>query len=254
MLSTPVTSHVDYNRVYEPAEDSFLLLDTLSAASEVAFLKERFASPAAPLIVELGTGSGVVLAFITAHAHHILGRRDVLTLGVDINAFACQAATETVKRAVNESSAEGSSGIFTDIINGDLASFLKPGESDILIFNPPYVPAPLPDLERHQAYNDTSKPTTFDQESHLLELSYAGGLDGMEITNKLLLQLPDSLSPRGLAYILLCAQNKPKEVIQKIKAWGDTWAAEIVGTSGKTAGFEKLVILRVWRTEPMLQK
>lgn len=69
--------------MYEPAEDSYLLLDTLSSASETAYLKGRFGdvSTTPPLVLEVGVGSGVILAFVAANARTIFNRHDVLTLG-----------------------------------------------------------------------------------------------------------------------------------------------------------------------------
>jgi release factor glutamine methyltransferase len=89
----------------------------------------------------------------------------------------------------------------------------------------------------------------------LLELSYAGGLDGMEVTTRLLSQIPGMLSPRGIAYVLFCRGNRPEEVKRGIAAWEGgrregrewKWRAETVGSSGKTAGWEKLEIVRIWR-------
>jgi len=92
--------------------------------------------------------------------------------------------------------------------------------------------------------------TTFEEDSHLLALSYAGGRDGMETTDRLIAALPDTLSERGCAYLLLCAGNRPEEVKQRIREFGSQWRAETVGTSGKTAGWEKLQIVRIWR-EPV---
>ncbi|ORY12696.1 N(5)-glutamine methyltransferas-like protein MTQ2 [Clohesyomyces aquaticus] len=255
MLPTPSTSHVCFDRVYEPAEDSFLLLDTISAPSEAAFLHDRFEHPphhgpcsTPPLVLEVGVGSGVVLAFVAANAGKIFGREDVLTLGVDINSFACDAASKTVQNAIKT----GSRSTFLDIVNGDLASSIRPHSIDVFIFNPPYVPAELPDFSRHNDYNAPrpgQKPTSFEQDSYLLELSYAGGVDGMEVTNRMLEQIPDILDPsRGVAYLLLCAQNKPEAVKQDIRNWGHGWKAETVGTSGKQAGWEKLQIVRIWRS------
>lgn len=253
MLPTPSTSHVCFDRVYEPAEDSYLLLDTLSSPSETAFLRERFGEDASapPLVLEVGVGSGVVLAFVAANTSMIFGRNDVLTLGVDINSFACKAAAQTIRNAIKEQ--ENGRSVFLDVANGDLASAMRPKSIDVFIFNPPYVPAELPDLSRHDDYNvvpEGKKATSFEQDSYLLELSYAGGEDGMVVTNRMLEQVPDLLREgTGVGYVLLCAQNKPEVVKQHIRAWGPGWEAETVGSSGKKAGWEKLVIVRIWKSE-----
>lgn len=241
MLPTPDTSHVLFSTIYEPSEDSFLLLDTLSSASETAWLHHRF-SQQTPLVVEVGTGSGVVIAFLTANAEHIFGR-PILSGGVDVNINACRATTETVMKAVREQKSESCYG---GSVNGDLIACLRPGSVDVLVFNPPYVPSEelpaLPSLERH--YRDN-----FERDSHLLALTTDGGVAGMETTNRLLAQLPEVLGTNGVAYVLLCAQNKPEAV----KSWivedlpNGPWLVETVGSSGKKGGWEKLQIVRIWR-------
>ena len=252
MLPTPDTSHVSYDRVYEPSEDSFLLLDTLSSPSETAFLTNAFPQTSAPpLVVELGTGSGVVLAFVNAHAKLIFGSRSILTAGIDMNAFACQATIKTVKKAQAEQTTDPTHGLYLGSCMGDLTSSIRKQEIDVLIFNPPYVPTPdMPSrpvgfLEEV----DAKKQPSFEDESYLLSLSYAGGRDGMETTDRLIDALPELLSQRGVAYILLCQQNKPDEVKSRIKNFGDQWRVEMVGSSGKTAGWEKLQVIRIWREE-----
>ncbi|KAK4154662.1 methyltransferase domain-containing protein [Chaetomidium leptoderma] len=281
MLPTPSTSHVPYARVYEPAEDSFLLLDTLSSASETSFLASHFPhSPSSPtpLVLEIGPGSGVVLAFLTAHASTLFSRRDILTLGIDINRFACTATRETVATAVRDdttttttttSTTTGAgAGYFLGAAQGDLTNAIRPGTIDVLVFNPPYVPTDsLPSFPcsstRSPATTTTTTTgeegqeeeeeggtttTTFEQDSALLALSYAGGRDGMEITERVLAALPRVLSARGVAYVLLCAQNKPEEVKGRIEEKNnEKWRAETVGSSGKQAGWEKLQIVRIWR-------
>ncbi|KAF5006159.1 hypothetical protein FDECE_7434 [Fusarium decemcellulare] len=247
MLPTPDTSHVPYERVYEPAEDSYLLLDTLSAASETAFLQKAFPG-AAPLVVEVGTGSGVVLAFVHAHAQTLFGTRHVLTAGVDMNSFACRATVATVAKAQTDNA--DTHGLYLGSCMGDLTTPWREAAIDVLIFNPPYVPTPeMPARPESFAADDLAEGTrpSFDDDSYLLALSYAGGLDGMETTDKLIDALPHTLSRRGCAYILLCAQNKPDEVKRRIEAFGPEWRARTVGTSGKQAGWEKLQIVRVWR-------
>lgn len=269
MLPTPDTSHVSYSRVYEPAEDSFLLLDTLSSPSETNFLQQRFhhhhyhnnnnspggtpSPPPPPLVVEVGTGSGVVIGFINAQASNIFGTRDVLTQGVDVNAFACSATEATVRKAEAEN--PDSHGRFLGALRGDLLTPLEGREVDVLVFNPPYVPTdelPVQDGRLIAVDDDDDglgASARFDRDSYLLSLSYAGGRDGMEITDRLIEALPTALSRRGCAYILLCAGNKPDEVKARIEGFGPEWRVLTVGDSGKQAGWEKLQIIRIWRDQ-----
>ncbi|OAG37581.1 hypothetical protein AYO21_08189 [Fonsecaea monophora] len=333
MLPTPSTSHVSYDLVYEPAEDSYLFLDTLSSPAETAWLRSRFSLPSprpsplplpvagqqtptptslpksTPLIVEIGPGSGVVIAFLVANAKTIFGR-DVLSLAVDVNPYACRGTRTTVEKALAEKGAErrvaeekerggkavvlsedsGGDGaendqgvsddkggrdeggsIYLSSVNGDLATPLRPGEVDVLVFNPPYVPTDsVPATPTTTKEPEPNSNPTFEEQSALLALSYAGGPDGMQVTSRLLAQIPEVLSPRGIAYVLFCRGNRPDEVKRWIRAWEPSilpsppprsqpetagkaeqwqghWRAETVGTSGKTAGWEKLEIVRIWR-------
>ncbi len=266
MLPTPSTTHVDVTCIYEPAEDSFLFLDTLSSEIESQFLKQRFnqqpsqkAPSPTPIVLEVGTGSGVVIAFLTAHAEAIFGRYDVIALGSDVNEFACRAAKQTVLQACRNTNIPGYTASLSATFCADLTSPLRFGVADVLIFNPPYVPSPhVPGIwtaAESSAGNAMStgdanyNAGSFERDSQLLALSYAGGVDGMEVTNRLLEELPSVLSQeRGVAYILLCQQNRPEEVMQKIRQWSSSWNVEIVGRSGKKAGWEKLVIIRIWKT------
>lgn len=264
MLPTPSTSHVSFDTVYEPAEDSYLFLDTLSSASEAAWLTNRFNNPEsssspAPLLVEVGSGSGVVIAFAAANAQHIFGRDDILVLPIDVNNDACRATRQTVQTAIAEKRSsgkeKGQKTQFVGSLMADLVSALKPGSVDVLLFNPPYVPTP--ELPATPSTGSTTRDTAtlsrsekFEYESYLLSLSYAGGADGMEITNRFIDAIPSTLNPeRGVAYLLLCAQNKPEQVKARIVQDWPGWTAEIVGRSGVKAGWEKLVILRICRDE-----
>lgn len=257
MLPTPDTSHVPYERVYEPAEDSFLLLDTLSSPSECTFLQTRFppssSSPDAasppPLVLEIGTGSGVVIGFVHAQAKEIFGGRNVLTAGVDMNAYACRATVGTVQRAAQDNPL--THGMYLGSCMGDLTTAFRPGEVDVLIFNPPYVPTsemPVRPEGFREEVPAGQKDPSYEDDSYLLSLSYAGGSDGMETTDRLIEALPGILSRRGCAYVLLCAQNKPDRLKERVRdGFGDGWRAETVGSSGKTAGWEKLQVVRIWK-------
>lgn len=251
MLPTPSTDHVSFDRIYEPAEDSYLFLDTLSSSSETSFLTAHFPpSTPSPLVVEIGTGSGVVLAFITAHVTHIFGRSDIISLGVDINSHATIATAKTVIEAcATEKSAGKEPGHYLGNSIGDLTMPLKDGSVDVLVFNPPYVPTDdLPSAPEKEDV-EMSKDERYALDSNLLALSYAGGKDGMEVTERLLAELPRVLSRRGMAYVLLCHQNKPEDIKERARNWGASgeWAAETVRDSGKVGGWEKLCIVRIWR-------
>ena len=256
MLPTPSTSHVDTTRIYDPAEDSFLLIGTLSADTECAFLKARFlASCPIPLVLEVGIGSGVVLAFVTQFAEHMFGSPHVMTLGFDINVHACTASLQTISKSCDSARQSGQPhAVPLGVMQSDLATACRPGTVDVLMFNPPYVPTSKLPLQGKLAETEVEGPVgrpfehaKFAEDSRLLELSYAGGKDGMEVTARLLEQIPSLLSPRGVAYVLLCEGNKPEVVKESIRAWGDRWAVETINRSGKKAGWEKLQIVRIWR-------
>lgn len=241
MLPTPSTSHVNFSTIYEPAEDSFLLLDTLSSQIEISWIQNHFKSYI-PLILEIGPGSGVVIAFLTANSKCIFGN-NIISFSIDINFDATIATQQTVQKAIED---ENSKSLYLGSIRGDLCTMVKSKSIDVLVFNPPYVPS-----ERIPEMDENLKENKFERESRLLELSYAGGKDGMETTERLLNQIPEILSDHGIAYILLCKQNNPEKVKTNIQNWNSTndhkWYTKTVGTSGKRAGWEKLEIIRIWR-------
>ncbi|KAF8470154.1 hypothetical protein BDZ91DRAFT_694066 [Kalaharituber pfeilii] len=279
MLPTPSTSHLAFTHIYEPAEDSYLLLDTISSAYEAEFLRKQFPEGTSPppLVLEVGTGSGVVLSFLTANASAIIGRGDVVALGTDINKYACRGTAETmrielqrVQKAVAEANTASiavpdpltalSPGLFLAALNMDLFSALRPSLVDVLVFNPPYVPTPQAPTLPHPNFDVGI--STFEVESRYLELAYAGGPTGMATTDRLLHGLDGVLSERGVLYLLLCAQNKPEEVAERLRrgyyggsdgsegdaqGGGVRWKVEKVGSSGRKSGWEVLSIWRVWR-------
>ncbi|MCJ1325106.1 S-adenosylmethionine-dependent methyltransferase [Thelotrema lepadinum] len=306
MLPTPSTPSLPAS-IYPPAEDTYLILDTLSSGPEISFLQAHFQPHTpSPLILDLGTGSGTILAFLLANAGVILGRTDVLGLGADVNGDACGYSGKVVEGACREAGeaagrAEGGrgggrrtggirTGTYLTTLNTSLLPCVRDGSVDLLVFNPPYVPSErvpgLPDVN----YNTTDSPLQlngkskatdrereFERTNHLLSLSYDGGRDGMEVTNELLGDLPRVLSSMGVAYVLLCKANGVEEVLGRVRGWsvvseegrgvqeeengsgveamvlrGDgrkkgKWRAEIVGRSGKVAGWEKLFVVRIWR-------
>jgi len=103
-----------HSEVYDPAEDSFLLLETLHIDSN-------------DTVLELGTGCGLIALDCARKGSH--------TVCTDINPFAVQLTRRNIER--NQHLLKGS----LEIRQGNLFSVLHEKELfDVIIFNPPYLP------------------------------------------------------------------------------------------------------------------
>lgn len=214
MLPTPELPNVDLDRVYEPAEDSYLLLDSFEDHRQQ--LQKRFAKTV-PLVVEVGTGSGVVSAFIRQHVF-----LEAAIMASDINPAACEAAQHTLD--VNG----GRNCTVSDSLRMDLTSAFRRAQIDLLVFNPPYVPA-----------EEVPEQPKSELDRSWLDLALLGGADGMVVTWRLLDQLDSILSPRGVAYVLFCARNKPENVARVMEGRG--WRVQTA--IHRKAGWEVLSVL-----------
>lgn len=206
-----------FENVYEPYEDSFFLLDCLE--KDESFLK----SLCAPLVAEIGTGTGIVTSFVP----HIFPKQNYIPWACDVNPAACQSAAQTWTRNWKNDR--------LDVIRGDLLSFCRPNCVDVLIFNPPYVPT--------EQVPTILPPEAADSDDRWVDLALDGGENGMEITQKVLDNLEHWLSPNGVAYILFCASNKPSEVCEELGGRG--WDSLLVDT--RRAGWEILSVYRISR-------
>ena len=107
----------EYNDVYEPSDDTYLFVDTLSA--EAPELRQR--KPA--LCVEIGSGSGCVITHLAS----------VLEAG----SAACIATDVNPKAAVVTASTASANSQRIDPVLADLLLSFRPGTIDVLVFNPP---------------------------------------------------------------------------------------------------------------------
>ncbi|GAA5954956.1 hypothetical protein JCM10213_008046 [Rhodosporidiobolus nylandii] len=218
MIPTPTYSHLkaaDFEDVYEPAEDTFILLDALEQDQEL--LK------GSRVCVEIGSGSGCVSAFLGA----ICGSSSALYLCTDLNP---PSTVATLKTGLANS-------VPLQPILTDLTAALLPRlerQVDVLIFNPPYV----------ETYDEEAELA---QEGGVIERAWAGGQGGMRVTNRVLEQVEEKtlLSERGLFYLVAVPQNKPVEILKQMKERG--LHGEIV--LKRRAGREHLHILRFSRPE-----
>uniref|UniRef100_A0A914WC68 Methyltransferase HEMK2 n=1 Tax=Plectus sambesii TaxID=2011161 RepID=A0A914WC68_9BILA len=193
--------------VYDPAEDTFLLLDALEKDAQVI----RAARPM--VVLEIGCGSGVVSTFA---ANMLDG--PCCSLATDLNVLAAQCARRTA--SLNHAS--------LDTVVGDLAAPLQDrlfGKVDLLLFNPPYVPT---STEEIAGCKEVGR-------------AWAGGIDGREVLDRFLPTVPKLLSENGLFYLVALNKNG---IDQLLKYFSDL-RAEIV--LQRRCGIEFLFVLKFWR-------
>lgn len=215
-MDTPITSHItfdDYKNVYEPAEDTFFLIDVIE--SELPHIRKRNAS----VCLEIGTGSGIV---ITALSKSL--QSSVVCFGVDINEHAARISKLTASKNLTN----------VEIIKSDLLGAFRRKSIDILLFNPPYVVT-----ENEEIHNRNSGVVFNDN----IIKSWAGGLNGRQIMDKVFVELDNLLAMNGVAYVLVIKDNKPDEIIADLVRLKFT--AIIIGDR-KIRG-EHLFILKIER-------
>ena len=98
-----------WERVYEPAEDSFMLL-------QAAMERE------AERVLEIGTGCGLISILLRR-------ARNAWVVATDVSVQAARCAHFNAK----------SLGVELDLVVSDMFSAIK-GEFDLIVFNPPYLP------------------------------------------------------------------------------------------------------------------
>eukprot|EP00037_Helgoeca_nana_P000465 m.21789 g.21789 ORF g.21789 m.21789 type:complete len:304 (+) comp10550_c0_seq1:98-1009(+) len=189
-------------QVYEPAEDTYLLLDAFQEDIDTLRTCSRdlgrdVDSPGSAaeadgargwpqLCLEVGSGSGVVITFLARLIGKLAGpehRCDFIATDLNPNAVAATAKTAE-ENGVGEVVRAVESDLVTAVAN-EVA-----GKIDVLVFNPPYVVTPPEEVG-----------------SHGIEASWAGGLDGREVTDRLLRTVPALLSPSGVFYLIVIDQN-----------------------------------------------
>ncbi|SCU87068.1 LAFA_0E04522g1_1 [Lachancea sp. 'fantastica'] len=227
MLPTPHVS-CDYNKVYEPSEDSFLVLDALE--KDQPFLTETLGPNSVNLVCEIGCGSGIVTTFMMQNN---IPSKYSIYVPTDVNPWALESTVRTAQR--NECEQQVFSPVRMNLVHS-----MRAKEIDLLVFNPPYVPAETVPAIPQDVESSKVTPGEDDPPADWLDLALLGGDDGMVVTWQLLNNLNTFLSANGVAYILFCARNKPQDVARHMQQHG--WKAELV--EHRKAGWEVLSVYR----------
>ena len=234
----------DYDNVYEPADDTYLLLDGLgvefdggapgrgatstsiatsaSASGKSGGIQVTSNHPAdrVSITLEIGCGTGVVttyLAKVLYDRRQRIQKKELLEGCNESNGdiqcppsamhYLTDVNPHAVKVALRTAEASGLPRGTVESVLCDLASPLLDklsGKVDVLIFNPPYVPTPDDEVG-----------------SRGIEASWAGGKDGRVVLDRALPQIAHLLSkPHGAAYVITVDDNLPEDIADKMKVHG----------------------------------
>lgn len=236
----PDLSHLtskDYESIYEPSEDSFLLLTALH--KDLIHINNEFKtnSISYPICIEIGSGSGICISYLS----NLLNKQGIF-YSVDVNPKACLATQKTFKQnkiphyevirtdLLSCFKTNNNTGNTNDSNNNNNNNKAIPGmQFDIILFNPPYVPT----VAEEMLGDDIS-------------MSWAGGKNGTETLYRFIdNHLNNCLSTAGLFYLVVLKQNLPEEINNHMSALG----FESTQIIRKQMGIEDLQIVRFQRKE-----
>ena len=196
-------TRADYNQVYEPAEDTYLLIDALlhefqqgvfDSTSTEEEEEEDF------VLLEIGCGTGVPTIMFRQEWQSRYPNRTLRTYVTDINPRALQVALHT-----DECNNKGDVLLAPiQAVRCDLATDLLEalaGSVDVLIFNPPYVVTPDEEVV------DFSNTTDTIVDDSMIAAAWAGGIRGRRVVDRALPQIQRLL--RGRAYLVTVDDNQP---------------------------------------------
>ena len=183
----------DFKNVYEPAEDTFLLIDSITNDLINEKEKNKFLNPIKS--IEIGCGNGLVSCCYL----DILKKENFKLekhFCIDINKDALNLTEKLIKNYnLNDK---------VYFIESDLFSNFQNNEKfDIIIFNPPYVTTDDDEYKRALEKKD-------------IYASWAGGKKGSETIFKFISQLKDFIKDDSIIYLLLSKENEFFKIIDDI--------------------------------------
>ena len=187
----------DFQNVYEPAEDTFLLIDSIF--NDINYLKNNnyFVKNKEINSIEIGCGNGLIsCCYLNL----------IKELNIKINSHYCidinKDAVNLTKKLINNYNLNNNTYfIESDLFNNNL---LINKLFNIIIFNPPYV------TTDENEYKNALKNKD-------IYASWAGGKNGSETIYKFIEQIKNHINlENGIIYLLLSKENEYENIIKKI--------------------------------------
>ena len=186
----------DFLNVYEPSEDTFLLIDSLELELENLFSQNYFNQLTKITSIELGCGNGLISCCFLYKLKN-LNINNYHHYCIDIN----KDAINLTKRLLSKYNLDSN----TSFIESDLfANINKEEIFDIIIFNPPYVTTDKEEYERALKEKD-------------IYAAWAGGKKGSETINKFVEDLKERINDKTIIFLLLSKENDYNLIINNLK-------------------------------------
>lgn len=192
--------------MYPPSDDTFFMVEAISK-----YCEELKSAPSLN-IAEIGSGSGMISACVLKKLKELEIPATLKT--TDKNPIATECTKNVLKKFFPNASTSYTCN-FLDSIKD---------KQDIIIFNPPYV---VTEDEEEMEGNGIS-------------ISWAGGENGREVIDEVLVEIPKHLKENGVFFLCGIEENDPEGIIKLAKKF-DLFGEIVLY---KHAGIERLWVIK----------
>ena len=241
----PTLSHLklrDYEHVYEPSDDTYLLIDAIGYDMDNMMKENKDTKQSndskrmkrSQITLEIGCGTGVPGIYLSMRLRDMRNDQGDITNANNTNQpnivhYVTDINSEAIRIAKLTAEKNGIPPSNFHAIQCDLASDILDhltNKVDVLIFNPPYVPTPNEEVG-----------------SSGIEASWAGGTNGRVVLDRALPQFAQLLAfPHGVAYIVVVDDNYPEQIA---KLMDDMYGIRVIPYLRRRARNEFLTILKM---------